>query len=95
MLYLRLIIFSVGCDVPVNSETLLVTDFVNLKIKPAQSLEGAHRDRMCVCMFIRVSVHTCMSICVCIMFLKKTPHYFHFAQPDHMSTNMFIPDPIR
>jgi hypothetical protein len=61
----------VGGDVPVDSEVLLVTDFMNLKIKPAQSFGGAHRGRVCVCMFIGVSAHTCMSICVCTMFLKK------------------------
>jgi hypothetical protein len=71
MLYLRLIILSVGGDVPVDSETFLVTDFLNLKIKPAQSYEDAHRDRVCVHVFIGVSVHTCMSICVCTLFLKK------------------------
>jgi hypothetical protein len=38
MLHLRLIILSVGGDVRVDSETLLITDFINLKIKPAQSL---------------------------------------------------------
>jgi hypothetical protein len=38
----------VGGDVPVDSEALLVTDFVNLKIKPAQSFEGAHSGRICV-----------------------------------------------
>jgi hypothetical protein len=43
VLYLRLIIFSVGGDVPIDSEALLVTDFVNLKINPTQSFEGAHR----------------------------------------------------
>jgi hypothetical protein len=71
MLYLRLIILSVGGDVPVDSETFLVTDFLNLKIKPAQSYEGAHRGRVCVHVFIGVSGHTCMSICVCNLFLKK------------------------
>jgi hypothetical protein len=71
MLYLRLIILSVGGDVPVDSETFLVTDFLNLKIKPAQSYEGAHRGRVCVHVFIGVSVHTCMSICICTLFLKK------------------------
>jgi hypothetical protein len=35
MLYLQLIIFLLRGGVPVDSETLLVTDFVNLKIKPA------------------------------------------------------------
>jgi hypothetical protein len=63
VLHLRLIIFSVGDDVPVDSETLLVTDFVNLKIKPAQFFRDAHRGRVCVHVFIVVSTHTCMSIC--------------------------------
>jgi hypothetical protein len=35
--------FSVGGDVPVKSKTLLVTDFVNLKIKLAQFFRCAHR----------------------------------------------------
>jgi hypothetical protein len=61
----------VGGDVPVDSDALLVTDFMNLKIKPTQSFGCAHRDRMCVRVFIGVSARTCMSICVCIVFLKK------------------------
>jgi hypothetical protein len=36
-------------DVSVDGDTLLVTDFVNLNIKPTQSFEGAHRGRVCVC----------------------------------------------
>jgi hypothetical protein len=71
VLYLRLIILSVGGDVPVDSETLLMIDFVNLKIKLAQSFEGAHRNRVCVHVFIGVSARTCMSIYVCTVFLKK------------------------
>jgi hypothetical protein len=59
-------------DVPVDSDALLVTDFVNLKIKSAQSFRGAHRNRMCVRVFIEVSARTCMSICVCTLFLKKS-----------------------
>jgi hypothetical protein len=74
VLHLRLIILSVGGDVPVDSEAFLVTDFVNFKIKPAQSYECAHRGRMCVRVFIGVSAHTCMSIYVCTVFLKKN-HY--------------------
>jgi hypothetical protein len=61
----------VGGDVPVGSNTLLVTDFVNLKIKPAQSFGGAHRGRVCVRVFIGMSARTCMSIYVCTVFLKK------------------------
>jgi hypothetical protein len=36
---------------------------------PAQSFEGDHRDRVCVCarVFIEMSVHACMSACVCIV----------------------------
>jgi hypothetical protein len=71
VLYLWLIILSVGGNVPVDSEALLVTDFMNLKIKSAQSFRGAYRGRMCMCVFIGVSAHMCMSICVCTVFLKK------------------------
>jgi hypothetical protein len=56
--------FLMGGDVPINNETLLVTDFVNLKIKPAQSFRCVHMCMVCVRVFIRVSVHLCMSICV-------------------------------
>jgi hypothetical protein len=58
-------------DVPVDSEVLLMTDFVNLKIKPAQFFRCAHRGRVCVLIFIEVSARTCMSIYICIVFLKK------------------------
>jgi hypothetical protein len=71
VLYLRLIIFSVGGDVPVDSETLLVADFMNFKIKSAQSFGGAHKGRVCVRVFIGVSARTCMSIYVYTVFLKK------------------------
>jgi hypothetical protein len=71
MLYLWLIILSVGGDVPVNNDVLLVTNFINLKIKLTQSFGCAHRGRICMCVFIGVSAHTCMSICICIVFLKK------------------------
>jgi hypothetical protein len=59
----------VRADVTVNSETLLVTDFMNLKIKSARSFECVHRDRVCVRV---VSDRTCMSICVYTVFLKKS-----------------------
>jgi hypothetical protein len=62
----------VGDDVPVDSESLLVTDFVNLKIKLVQSFRDAHRDRVCARVFIGVSAHTCMSICICTVFLKNS-----------------------
>jgi hypothetical protein len=53
-------------DISIDSETLLVTEFINLKL--AQSFRDARMDRMYVCVFIRVSARTCMDICI---FLKK------------------------
>jgi hypothetical protein len=50
MLHLLLIILSVGSDVSVDSESLLVIDFINLKIKLTRSFGGAHNGRMCVCL---------------------------------------------
>jgi hypothetical protein len=62
----------VGGDVLIDSEAFLVTDFVNLKIKLTQSFRCAYRGRVCVRVFIEVSACTCISICVCTVFLKKT-----------------------
>jgi hypothetical protein len=61
----------VGGDVPVDSDVLLVTDFMNLKIKPTQYFRSAHRDRLCVRVFIEVSDRTYISICIYTVFLKK------------------------
>jgi hypothetical protein len=67
-------------DVPVDNETFLVTDFMNLKIKLTQSyrgtyrgtvFEGVYRGRVYAHVFIRVGTHMCMNICVCTVFLKK------------------------
>jgi hypothetical protein len=71
VLHLRLIILLVGDDVPIDSETLLMTEFMNLKIKSAQSFKYVHRDRVCVHMFIGVSTRTCISIYIYTAFLKK------------------------
>jgi hypothetical protein len=58
-----------GGDVPVDSEALLVTDFVNLKIKLGQSFGCAHKGKVCVCH------RMCISICVYTIFLKKRGEY--------------------
>jgi hypothetical protein len=42
-------------------------------VVPVQSFECAHKDRLCVRVFIRVSDRTCIRIYVCNVFLKKTP----------------------
>jgi hypothetical protein len=66
MLHLQLIILSVGGDVPIDNKMILMTDFVNLKIKPAQSFGGAHRSSVCVhryeCSYIYKYLHlSCVS----------------------------------
>jgi hypothetical protein len=71
VLHLQLIIFLVGDDVPVDSETLLVTDFVNLKIKPTQSFGGAHGNRVYIRVFIVMNYHMYLSIYVCTIFFLK------------------------
>jgi hypothetical protein len=48
VLYLRLIILSVGGDITIDSETFLVIDFVNLKIKLAQFFGGVDIGRICM-----------------------------------------------
>jgi hypothetical protein len=63
--------FLVRDDVPVDNETLLVTDFVNLKIKSAQSFRDAYKGRVCVHVFIKMRARTCMSIYIYTVFLKK------------------------
>jgi hypothetical protein len=64
----------VGGDVPVDSESLLVSHFVNLKIKLVQSFGGAYRGSVCV--FIGLSAHTYMSIYIYIVFLKKKHGFY-------------------
>jgi hypothetical protein len=54
----------VGVDVSIDSEVLLVTDFVNIKIKSAQSFRNVHIDRICIRVFIDMRAHIYMSICV-------------------------------
>jgi hypothetical protein len=59
----------VGDDVPIDNETLLVTDFVNLKIKMTQSFGCTYKDRICVIMWM--SAYTYMSIYIYTVFLTK------------------------
>jgi hypothetical protein len=61
----------VGGDVPVDSETLLMTDFVNLKIKPAQSFGGTHISMMYICVHkVSDRIYICVSI---FILFKKNP----------------------
>jgi hypothetical protein len=56
-------ILSMVVDISIGNETLLVTDFINLKIKSPRSFRDAHKSR-CACVFIGVNSHTCISMCV-------------------------------
>jgi hypothetical protein len=49
--------FLVEDDVFVDNKTLLITDFVNLKIKSTQSFKYVHRSSMCMYVFIKISAH--------------------------------------
>jgi hypothetical protein len=44
--------FLVDDDVPIDCDALLVTNFVNLKIKLTHSFGCAHRGRMCICIYM-------------------------------------------
>jgi hypothetical protein len=61
----------VGGGIPIDSETLLMTDFMNLKIKSVQSFGEVLIRVGCTCVFIGVSAHTYMSIYVCTVFIKN------------------------
>jgi prephenate dehydrogenase len=58
-------------DVPVDSDVLFMTDFMNLKIKPVQSFRNVHKNRVSIHVFIGVSAHTYMSIYVVLCFSTK------------------------
>jgi hypothetical protein len=44
-----------GGDALINSETLLLTDFINLKIKSTQFFRCAYRDKLCENIFIKIN----------------------------------------
>jgi hypothetical protein len=54
----------VGGDIPVDSDTLLVTDFMNLKIKPAQFFRNTHKNKVCMHVFIGISALMYEEYCV-------------------------------
>jgi hypothetical protein len=62
---------SVVSNVPVDDETPVVTLGVSRSVG-AQSFEGAHRGRVCVCVFIGVSLCACYERLYCtVQFLKN------------------------
>jgi hypothetical protein len=59
----------VGGEVSIDSKMLLLTDFINLKIKLTQFFEINHKGMIYMRIFIRISDHTCMIICVYPVFV--------------------------
>jgi hypothetical protein len=57
----------VGGDVPVNNEALLVTDFVNFKIKSAQFFRDGYRNMICVHMLNELHLY-CVKRMSCVCF---------------------------
>jgi hypothetical protein len=62
-------------DVPVDDEAPLVTSGISRSVG-AQSFGGAHRGRVCVHVFIGVSVHAC---CVCVVLCNSQKNKSLFA----------------
>jgi hypothetical protein len=58
----------VGDDVLIDGEIFLLTDFVNLKIKPVQFFRGAYRYMVCVRVLIEMSIYMCMNIYIYTVF---------------------------
>jgi hypothetical protein len=81
-------VFIGMCD----SEALLVTEFVNLKIKSTQFFKGAHRGRICVRAFIGMCAYTYISIYICTVFLKKSSSFLsNPANPGLLGNNRTMP----
>jgi hypothetical protein len=59
----------VGDDASIDNEALLMTNFVNLKIKSAQSFEGVYRDRM----YVYIHKDECSELYeyLCLYYIKK------------------------
>jgi len=58
------LVLSVVGDVPVDSKASVVTSSISRFAGPTRFFGGAHRGRVCVCVFIELSVRSCVSICV-------------------------------
>jgi hypothetical protein len=66
--------------VRIDGETLFVTDFMNLKIKSAQSFRGDHNGRIYVHVFIVISAYTYMNTYIYTVLKKTTTIY---CLPEH------------
>jgi hypothetical protein len=69
-------------DVPVDNETLLMTNFMNLKIKVDSVFQRCSYEQYIRVIFIGVSAHMCISIYVS----KKN------AEEDKIARSLFLDD---
>jgi hypothetical protein len=67
--------FFSGRRRPIDSETLLVTDFMNLKIKPTQSFRGTHRNRVYVYVHMNECLYVYEYLCLYCVFFKRIISY--------------------
>jgi hypothetical protein len=78
--------FLVEDDIFIDREILLVNDFINFKIKSAQSFKCAYRVKIYIRMFIEISTHTYISICVYTVFLKNMHEFASISDYDDTYT---------
>jgi hypothetical protein len=75
----------VGGDIFIDSETLLMTDFVNLNIKSVQSFGYTYRSSVYGRVFVALSSRTCISnLCLYCVLKKRNPF-----QPSHLLPGSF------
>jgi hypothetical protein len=70
--------FFNGMRRSINSKILLMTDFMNLKIKPAQFFESAHMNKLYVRVFIELSVYMCINVYKLSYVYKKSFFFLFF-----------------
>jgi hypothetical protein len=66
-------------DVFVDSETFLVTHFINFQIKPTQSFKNIYKEKIYIHMFIKVYTHIYIykSLYICTVFFKRKVSFSH------------------
>jgi hypothetical protein len=75
-------------NIPVDSKTPVVTSSISRSDLPAQSFEGAHRGRVCVCAFIGMSAYACMwALALHLVSQKKKLRFYYYIKS---STSMCI-----
>jgi hypothetical protein len=62
--------FLVGVDIFVDNKMFLVIDFINLKIKSAQSLKDAHNNRVCMYVYMSECYYVYKYLCLYCVYQK-------------------------